>query len=201
MATWFRNYRFALLAGVLVLAVVGGIAYNIWWGSSRLPVIGRVPDVTLTRVDGQSLSLRDLDGKIKLVSFIYLRCPDVCPPTTAKMAKLQNELKREGIFGRDVVFVTITIDPERDTLDALKEYAGKFEADLSGWYFLRGSAEATKSITNGFGFVVQRQGDLVIHSNRTYLVDGDHNIRKIYGMGDTFDEEVVKQDIMNLLED
>jgi len=201
VATWLRTYRFAILAGVLVLAVVGGIAYNIWWGTNKLPVVGRVPDVTLTRVDGQPLSLRDLEGKVKLVSFIYLRCPDVCPPTTAKMAKLQNELKREGVFGRDVVFVTITVDPERDTPEALKEYAGKFGADLSGWYFLRGSSEDTKRMTDGFGFVTQKQGDLVIHSNRTYLVDGDHNIRQVYGMADNFDEEAAKQDILALIED
>ncbi|GAB6932606.1 SCO family protein [Calditerricola satsumensis] len=201
MATWLRNYRFAILAGALILAVVGGIAYNIWWGASKLPVIGRVPDVKLTRVDGQSVSLRDLDGKVKLVSFIYLRCPDVCPPTTAKMAKLQNELKREGLFGRDVVFVTITIDPERDTPDALKEYAGKFGADLSGWHFLRGSLAATKAVADGFGFVFEPKGNLVIHSNRTYLVDGDHNIRQVYGMADTFDEEAVKNDILALIND
>src|SRR5689334_17056416 len=49
--------------------------------------------------------------KLKLVEFVYTHCPDICPTTTKKMADLKNDLQKAGVFGKDIKFLTITIDP------------------------------------------------------------------------------------------
>ena len=72
------------------------------------------------------------------MTFIYTSCPDVCPLLTDKMAQVQDELGPD--FGAEVAFVSITVDPEHDTPEVLKEYAETFDADLGGWGFLTGDA-------------------------------------------------------------
>ena len=82
-------------------------------GDQRLARIGPAPAFTLTAQDGRRLSLADCRGKVVAVTFIYASCVDACPLLTAKMAGLQ---KRLGLdFGPKVFFVSITVDPERDT--------------------------------------------------------------------------------------
>src|SRR6188472_4131792 len=86
----------------------------------RLPTIGAAPDFALTSEDGAQVTLQSLRGKVVAVTFIYTWCPDICPMLTDKMARVQDELGPD--FGTKVAFVSITIDPERDTPAVLKEY-------------------------------------------------------------------------------
>ena len=79
----------------------------------RLAKIGPAPEFTLTTTDGGRLSLADLRGKVVAVTFIYATCTDTCPILTAKMAGIQKRLGPD--FGSKVRFVSITVDPERDT--------------------------------------------------------------------------------------
>jgi len=82
-------------------------------GSERLSKIGPAPEFTLTTPDRARLSLRDLRGKVVAVTFIYASCADTCPLLTAKLAGLQAKLGAD--FGPRVFFVSVTVDPERDT--------------------------------------------------------------------------------------
>ena len=90
----------------------------------------RLPDFTLTSQDGSRVSLRDFRGKVVAVTFIFASCPELCPMLTAKMADVQEKLG--SAFGPKIAFVSITVDPERDTPEVLKEYAQNFNADLNG---------------------------------------------------------------------
>ena len=87
----------------------------------RLPTIGQAPDFTLVSQDGEPVSLRDFRGKVVAVAFIYTYCTDVCPMLTAHMASVQEKLG--SAFGPKIAFVSITVDPERDTPEVLKQYA------------------------------------------------------------------------------
>ena len=78
-----------------------------------LPTIGRAPAFTLVAQDERRLSLADLRGKAVVITFIYTTCADTCPLLTAKMAALQGRLGAD--FAPRVFFVSITVDPERDT--------------------------------------------------------------------------------------
>ena len=88
----------------------------------------------MTTQDGQRLSLKELRGKVVAVTFIYASCTDTCPLLTAKMAGLQAALGAD--FGPKVFFLSITVDPERDTPAVLQRYAQGHGANFAGWAFL-----------------------------------------------------------------
>jgi protein SCO1 len=96
------------------------------------------PNLELTTQDGMNVRFYDdvLKGKTVLVNFLFTSCADVCPPMTANLVRVQRLLGDR--LGRDIVMVSISLDPETDTPEALKAYAEKFGAK-PGWYFLTGS--------------------------------------------------------------
>ena len=75
---------------------------------------------------------------------------------TDKMARAQDALGKD--FGSKVAFVSITVDPERDTPAVLKEYATAFEADLAGWSFLTGQPDAIRDVAHRYGVAVAPRG-------------------------------------------
>ena len=84
-------------------------------------MIGPAPPFTLTSQDGKPVALADLRGKVVAVTFIYTGCPDFCPLLTQKMVDVQDALGAD--FGAKIAFVSITLDPEHDTPEVLKDYA------------------------------------------------------------------------------
>jgi protein SCO1/2 len=162
-----------------------------------LPRIGRAPAFTLTTQDGARLSLDDLRGKVAAVTFIYASCADTCPLLTAKMATLQTRLG--GDFGERVFFVSITVDPQRDTPGALKHYAHGHGADLRGWVFLTGTPTEIREVAKRYGVYYKKaaRGD-VDHTFLTSLVDGRGTLRVQY-LGVRFDPEEMLRDLQSLV--
>src|ERR1700704_3230384 len=109
-----------------------------------LPKIAPAPLFTLTSQDGAPISLADLRGKVVAVTFIFTLCTSTCPVLTPMMSLVQDRLGRS--FGKSVAFVSITVDPERDTPEMLKLYAQMHGADLAGWSFLTGPAPVIEDL-------------------------------------------------------
>jgi protein SCO1/2 len=163
----------------------------------RLPTIGAAPDFALTSQDGAEVTLGALRGKVVAVTFIYTWCPDVCPMLTDKMARVQDELGSD--FGSTVAFVSITVDPERDTPAVLKEYAAAFDANLAGWSFLTGTPAAVRDVAHGYGVAVAPAADgQVDHTLLTTLVDRQ-GIMRVQYLGYRFDEEEFRHDLLGLV--
>ena len=101
----------------------------------RLSKIGPAPEFALNNQDGKRLALKDLRGKVLAITFIFASCADTCPMLTAKMTGIQNALGSD--FGSKVYFVSITVDPERDTPEVLKRYAEAYRANPPAGHFLR----------------------------------------------------------------
>lgn len=100
---------------------------------------------------GETLSSEDLRGKAYVVNFTWTNCRDTCPTLSLQMALLRDRLEEEGLLGERVVLVSISFDPERDTVERLGEYAGLFGARGGEWDFLTGPAEELdRIITRGF---------------------------------------------------
>jgi protein SCO1/2 len=144
---------------------------------------GTVPEFTLTERDGSLVSLQQLRGKIWIADFIYTSCTDTCPLQTAMMAKLQDEYAAKP----DVQLVSFTVDPERDTPQALTLYADKYQADAKRWYFLTGQRDRIlRLVQEGFHLAVAalpndaEPGGTVPHSPRFVLVDKEARIRGYY---------------------
>lgn len=165
--------------------------------AAPLSRIGPAPEFTLTTQEGTRLSLRDFHRKVVAVTFIYASCADTCPLLTAKMVGLQAELGPE--FGTRVFFVAVTVDPDRDTPEALKRYAQAHGANLAGWAFLTGTPAEIRDVTKRYGVYVRKnpKGD-VNHTFLTSLIDSDGVIRVQY-LGVRFDPRELLGDLRSLL--
>lgn len=202
--TSLKRYKWTwLLLAVCVIAAVALVYNSLGMGKSKFPVVGQVADFSMENVDGKKVTRDDTKGKVRLMYFYFTSCPDVCPITTFLLSQVQNELKKDGTFGKDATFVSISFDPKTDTREEIKKFGDKFFADYSGWYFLRGDQEETRNLMQG-SFKIPLLGNdstNFTHGNRIALVDRDNNIRKMYDAGipdDVKVEEVVK-DIKSLI--
>jgi len=164
---------------------------------ARLSKIGPAPDFTLTTQDGHPLSLASLRGKVAVATFIYASCTDTCPMLTAKMAGIQKRLGSD--FGSRVYFISVTVDPERDTPEVLGRYARTHGANLGGWAFLTGSPAQIRDVSRSYGIFVKKQerGD-VDHTFLTSIID-PHGTLRVQYMGVRFDPEEMLRDIRSLL--
>jgi protein SCO1 len=161
-----------------------------------LPKIAPAPEFTLMSQDGVPVSLAELRGKVVAVTFIYTLCTDTCPVLTPMMSFVQDRLGPD--FGRNIVFVSITVDPERDTPTVLKEYALAFGADLRGWSFLTGTPEVIREVTRRYGVFAGRTPDgEVDHSFLTSIID-PRGILRVQYLGARFDPEEFRRDLLSL---
>src|SRR5262249_55434497 len=158
----------ALLAAALASSTPGPSPAD--QDSSGLPVIGEAPDFNLRAEDGAKVALRSYRGKVVAVTFIFASCSATCPILTAKLATVQDDLGTA--FGPKVAFLSITVDPEHDTPDVLKQYAHTYGANSAGWHFLTGSPRAIVDVKRRYGvFAANSPGREVEHTNLISIID------------------------------
>lgn len=108
-----------------------------------------LPDDVLVDQDGQKVKLSELmKGKTVAMSFVYTTCSTICSPMTAILARVQEHLGDR--LGRDIVFVSVTLDPKTDTPRKLKAFSDKFKRK-PGWSFLTGPRERAIRVQKAFG--------------------------------------------------
>jgi len=90
-----------------------------------------------------------LQGKTVVINFIFTNCGEACPLITHKMAAVKN--KSGELFGKELRFVSISIDPERDTPEALRKYIRKFDVGHPEWVFLTGDKETVMAVVKRLG--------------------------------------------------
>lgn len=173
----------------------------------RKEVKGAAPDFVLTNQDGQKVSLRDLRGKVVLLSFIFVDCPAACPLVTAKMAMIHQDLKGKGLHN-----VSITIDPAHDTPARLKEYGKQWKgADFRSWSFLTGTPEEMEPVFFDYKIEVARRGkkgpagevtavELVDHGVKTFIIDRA-GMKRFEYQGQDFVTKTVMKDLAKVLAD
>ena len=156
-----------------------------------------VPNIELIDQDGQMFSLETAQGKAVLISFIYTKCPDVCPLQTTKMRQAQDILGDR--FGEEVIFVSITYDTD-DTPEILKNYALFHGVDLSGWKFLgsHDDHEIRDAVESLGSTYTKDENGTFTHSMFMYLVDADLKVNKMY-FGTFLDPIEIADDINKLL--
>lgn len=150
-----------LLFFTLGLAVSPGLrAHDHARAEGAAPGAARVvlPDVPLVDASGNRVRLaRDVIGeRIAVVNFIYTTCTTICPVASATFQQLQKRLA--GTLGKDVVLVTLSVDPLRDTPQRLREHAGRWQA-REGWVWLTGAKPDVDSTLKGFGAYTPRFED------------------------------------------
>jgi protein SCO1 len=164
-----------------------------------LPKIAPAPEFELTSQDGAPVTLADLRGRVVAVTFILTMCTTTCPVLTPMMSFVQDQLGSD--FGAKIRFVSITVDPERDTADVLKQYAQSFGANFAGWSFLTGTPEAIRDVTRRYGvYASKTANDDVEHTFLTSIVD-PHGILRVQYLGVRFDPEEFRRDLLSLLKE
>lgn len=173
-----------IAAAALVAAVAGfWLASQLDRGSPRLasgtwlPQARALPDFTLTDMYGRPFTHADLAGAPTLVFFGFTHCPDVCPTTLLKLARIH---KAAGIANLRVLF--ISIDPQRDTPQAMGLYVHAFDPDFMG---VTGEPQAISRVATQFGVAVSRVdlpgGDYTMdHSAVVFLLDDAARIAAIF---------------------
>lgn len=129
------------------------------WGAKYFP------NLPVTSQDGKTYNFYDdlIKDKIVVINFIYTHCPDICGLQTARMAIVQDKLGDR--LGKDIFIYSISMDPERDTPEALKKYSEAFESK-PGWLFLTGEPEQIHKIRYKLG---ERSRSLAEHRNDAVL--------------------------------
>lgn len=202
---WFAR---SLGSGLRWLVCAVGLVLAGWACSSQsaLEDYGPAPTFALQDQTGQPFSSDQLAGRVALADFIYTSCQDTCPLLTANMARVQDRLKREGLFGERVVLLSFSLDPERDTPAVLAQYGARFGADESGWKLLTGQTEVLAQLAQDFKLgrpiplppSAQNPAINLAHSNRFILIDQGGRVRGYYA-GEDLDTEAVLRDIRRLL--
>lgn len=154
-------------------------------------------DFDLTDQNGRRRSLRDFRGKVVALFFGYTHCPDFCPTTMAELARVKQLLGKDG---DKLQALFVTVDPERDTPEVLKNYVTAFDP---GFVALRGTPEQTAALAKDFKVYYKKvdgktPGSYTMdHSAGTYIYDPQGRLRLYtrYGIG----PEALASDIELLL--
>ena len=184
-----RRGLWAVLAAAVLF--VGGVV--VWSAiNGRLPfgapafhgTVIQSPDVvadfTLTSSTGDQLSLSDLRGKVVLLYFGYTFCPDACPTTLNELKKVPPAL---GDRADEVQVVMVTVDPQRDTPEVLREYLSYFDPSFLG---LTGTEEEVLAAATPLGIYFSAHegsaatGYLVDHTTSVLAIDKDGYLRLLY---------------------
>ena len=199
-------------AGV-ALAVSGagsGLATALPWVSRDPPldVFWEAPDWVLTDQLERPVRSDELRGRVALANFVYTSCRETCPTLSARIQAVQECLRRERLLGPRVVLLSFSVDPARDTPDALRAYAERHGADHAAWRFLTGPDRYVLPLVNqGFRLGVQHVpaansrdggGYDTMHSNRFVLIDPQGRVRALYD-GLALDPDRVVHDARRLL--
>lgn len=188
---------------IIFIIVVAYWLYQSYFRQNSLAVKMDSPAFSLFDLNGETVTQTRFDGKVRITSFIFTRCPDICPATTANMIALQSELRKQGLFGNEVNFVSITFDPVNDTPEVLQQYAERMGIDQSGWTLLRGEEGEVKDLASKYNIsIVPLDDGLFAHSvTSLLLIDGKQRVRNIYRMGEEMENEKILSDIKTLLDE
>jgi protein SCO1/2 len=141
-------------------------------GASKVLAVGQsVPDFTLINQDRQRISLSQFRGKVVGVNFIYTSCvlPQFCYRVANHFSVVRDRLRDR--MGRDLVLLTVTFDPARDTPARLAQYASQWKADPRTWHFMTGDAPDVERVCRMFGVDFFADEGLMSHSVRTAVID------------------------------
>ncbi len=195
-----KGRKMKKILGILFLIFTVFYAYG--YQFYGFPYFLEIKDFQLTNQDGKKVKLSDFKGKYLLIFFGYTYCPDVCPTTMLRIKETLDEL---GDYKKYVKVLFISVDPERDTPEALKKFISFY--DPTGEYIegLTGTPEEIKKVAKQFKAYYKKVpienkevGYLVDHSAYIYLIDPKGILRLIYRPAND-DPKRIAEDIKQII--
>lgn len=171
----------------------GKITYDTLWH--------HVKNLHFTNQMGQQVSLDDLKGKILVVDFFFTHCPTICPKLAVAMKRLQNSFPNNDSI---VQFISISIDPEHDSLPQLRSWAERFNVNPDSWWLATGNKDSIYNfaLTEMKASVADANVDTAfIHTENFFLLDKERVVRGWYnGFDSVAQSQLVKNIPMLMLE-
>lgn len=176
--------------------------------TANLPILGNpghhVANFSFTDQEGKTITNKDVKGKICVVEYFFTTCKGICPRLNENMTHVYKAFRGN----KDVVILSHTVDPKRDTVQAMKEYSLRFDADPKQWMFLTGSKQQLYDMAR-YSYLISAQDDTAgvsidqdfIHDNHYVLVDGDGRVRGMYDGLQTTEVDKMIKDINSLLQE
>jgi protein SCO1/2 len=157
-----------------------------------------VPEFELTNQDGATYQSKTSEGQIVVAEFFFATCQTICPKMTMQMKRVQEKFKADP----DIALWSFTVDPQKDTVEAMKAYAQKHEAITGKWQFLTGDKKVIYDLARYGFFLTALEGDGgpddFIHSEKLVLLDKDRRIRGYYDGTDYEDINKLMDEILVL---
>ncbi len=179
-----RHFWSYALYGLAGFVVSGALAFKIFQPVQVLPRIRLAPAFALTDQNGQRLTSEDLRGHVVLYSFVYTRCEEPrCDAVLETMRAVHEGLADADLRDIPITLITISFDPDHDTPDVLKEYAGRVSAQPPEWYFatIQDKTLLKTVLGGGFEFYYEpREDGTFTFDPLLVLVDGWGVIRGEY---------------------
>jgi protein SCO1/2 len=186
-----------LMALLLLVVILASGAIFVTWQADRsrseLPVLGELTPFEFVANNGEPFGLADLRGKLNVVDFIFTRCMGPCPIMSATMAQLYRQYESSD----EVRFVSISVDPEYDSVAVLQQYALTQGVTDERWIFLRGPIEEVKRMSEE-DFMLDAATLPAGHTTKFILVDEQARIRGYYDSFDDASLNVLKSNIREL---
>ena len=160
----------------------------------------KVKNMHFTNQLGKTVALEDLKGKILVIDFFFSRCPAVCPSLARSMKKLQNSFVNSN--DSIVQFISISIDPEHDSVPQLRKFADKYTSNHDSWWFVTGNKKDIYdfAINDIKANVADINVDTAfIHTENFFLLDKNHVVRGWYNGLDTLKQAKLVRDIPLLM--
>lgn len=188
MASWSSITKvYSLVAAAVALTACG---------SKPLPVYGTVPDFTLTSQNGSPFQGSSLDGSVWVADFFFTHCTGPCPRMSARFRRIDKTFAGRN----DFKLISLTVDPKRDTVPVIAQYARVFNAEPGRWFFLTGPMDRLNHLCRDVFLLGNIDGDLN-HSTRFVLVDRHRRIRGFYRSDDADSMKQLNTDIQSLLKE
>jgi cytochrome oxidase Cu insertion factor (SCO1/SenC/PrrC family) len=189
---------FATIAATILMIIIRGAPTPA--SAMEVPVIGWVPEFSLTEANGATVRRGDLIGKVWIASFLFTRCGEQCPLMMRHEVQLLPNLPVRD----DLRLVSFSVDPDWDTPKVLTEYARSFGADRSHWSFLTGDKKQVYHLSiDGFRLAAQEADPAkempILHSTKLVLVDRHGAIRGYYDSTDESEMQKLVRDARQVL--
>jgi len=199
-----RKFNIWLFVAIVVVLPLSVYAVVNWYERSvqALPVLisktHTIADYRLVNQLGKESSIKNWEGKIVVANFFFTHCPYVCPKMTNNLKKVQ----KANVGDKNLLFVSFSVDPERDSSEQLQEFARRFNIDESNWQLLTGSKKEIYRLARKSFQVIATDGDGgendFIHSDQLVLIDAQKRIRGYYEGTEEKETDQLIKDIKKL---
>ncbi len=170
--------------GQLVLVAMCLLVSGCHSTEEPLPDLGAIPSFDLTDQDGAPFRATDLDGHVTVATFIFTRCPSICPMLVERGVAVQERMEP---WGDRAKLVSFTVDPEHDTPEVLRAFGDARGADFNRWSFVTGDIDdVNRVVVHGFKLAMgeptpTEDGRIeIMHSSHFVLLDPHRHIRGYY---------------------